>query len=811
MIRSAPQWPPRRSLLWALALIAGFGAVALWLLWPLPLRAGRVVVHDGDPLHQLWTMRWVQHTLFTEPARLFAANVNYPYDRALTLNQPMYTPALLTAPIYALTGNQVLAFNSAIILSFALSGIFTAILVQELTGSRWAALAAGVIYACAPVRQAHIYHLNLLGGYWTPLVLWGMHRLWSLQGGSTAQPGLARAALVAAVVGLAAAAQVLTEFYHAVYLGLAVLLFLVWQVAVRRWGLSRSGTLLLLLSGTLALLVVLPVLVNTVQAWGELGLRRPADDHDRYGARLLNYLATDQPLPLSRWLQPIGGPSAEINSAELSLYPGALAATMAVAGAALGLLRGRRDALLYLTLALAAFYLSLGPTIRVNLEAGGVPSPLYRWLYEHLPGFQGARVPARWALLLQLALAVLAGYTVAAVTDRRGRWAGPLIGALLVAVLLLDYRGTPGVGAEPIGDRPLPEIYGLLNEQPPGAVVMYPLVNADQNLPYRYEYFSTFHWRPMVNSGSSIVPPAYVDLRDALGALPAPRAVALLQALDVRYVVAHRYEMSDWDGWLARAQAEPNLRVLAEAEAGDVLLAVEPGGPPPELRAARREGSDGAPHLLLSTTGPRVLDRQHLYQRQRSAVVGLERSDGRVERVELPLPTYLLGGTWEASAPGLGADVVALRLPSAAGELRVPLEPAPATAREAAGLQLLGHTLPVSVPAGGVLPCRMYGQGRAPVAGLVLSLNIMDVQGTVLAKQDRFFDEGFAPPDRWRTEAAEPVPCDMPLPAELPPGRYSFAVGLYDPASAQFVPFADPEGNVGPYWHRPLVVSGRVE
>ena len=853
----------RARLAWPIFVLLFYGVLTVWLLWPYPLRAGQVMMHRGDPIHQLWTLRWTQHALFHDPAGLFAANVNYPYDAALTLNQPTYTNALLTAPVYALTHNQALTYNAGVLLSFVLAGAFTALLVQQLTGSRWAALAAGVLYAFAPVRQAHIYHLNLLSGYWTPLALWGLHRLWQMQNAKCKmQKGSGQANFyilhfsfcIVLIIALALAAQVLAEFYHAVYLALAVLLFLLWQLVTRRWGLTRRGTLLLATAGLLGLLLTLPVVVPTARAWSALDLRRTVADHDAYSARLENYLVTDRPMRLSYGLGRFNHQSPTSGAAEHSLYPGLLTLPLALAGVFAARRRGARDALLYLLIAVAAVYLSLGPTIRLGEGAGGIASPLYRWLYDHVPGFQGARVPSRWAMLAQLALAVLAGYGVAALValgpgrrssatdaaslihegheehedqfhlahlnlsglrDLRGfrilwhhsGWASG-VGALLLVALALDFWGPPiGGTTEVVGD-PVPQVYQALAAQPPGAVLEYPLVNADEMLVYRYEYYSTFHWRPLVNSGSSIVPQAYIELRDALGTFPEPRAVALLQALDVRYVVVHRYEMSGWSAWWQRAQAAPGVRVLARTtDKEDVLLAIDPNASPPDLVADRWPGADGQTHVLLTTGAPLVLDRTHLYERRHPTPVELEHLDGRIERVEAELPTYLLGGVAELAWPDLPEDVAALRLETARGPLRVPLSAAPRPERAVEGPQLVGPSLPASVPAGTALPCMLYGKGPLAIPGLVLSLNLLDGDGQLRAKQDRFFDEGFAPPDHWPSRGVEPVPCDLPIPADLPPGRYTFTVGLYDPAGARFIPFADPAGNVAFHWSRPIAVT----
>ena len=72
--------------------------------------------------------------------------------------------------------------------------------------------------------------------------------------------------------------------------------------------------------------------------------------------------------------------------------------------------------------AFIAFVLSLGPEIRTSGRLIGETAP-YSFLYSHVPGFDGLRVPARYAMLVTLFLAVTAGFGAAAI-ERRFRSGG---------------------------------------------------------------------------------------------------------------------------------------------------------------------------------------------------------------------------------------------------------------------------------------------------------------------------------------------------------------------------------------------------
>ena len=76
--------------------------------------------------------------------------------------------------------------------------------------------------------------------------------------------------------------------------------------------------------------------------------------------------------------------------------------------------------------------LSLGVGIR--LERGGemLPIPMpYATLYERIPGFGALRVPARWAMLTHLALALLASFALVHV----GQWLRSMVNHRLALII----------------------------------------------------------------------------------------------------------------------------------------------------------------------------------------------------------------------------------------------------------------------------------------------------------------------------------------------------------------------------------------
>lgn len=181
-----------------------------------------------------------------------------------------------------------------------------------------------------------------------------------------------------------------------------------------------------------------------------------------------------------------------------------------------------------LVLLVAAWWLSLGPrptTLGRPLE---ISAP-YAFLFEHVPGFAGARVPARYAMVVAFALAILAGFGLNAI-DRR-RWGPPVLIAAAVAFLaevnVLPFpvnRVAPPVNLAPLEARvypaaDAPRVYTAVRQLPRHAVLIeFPF--GDGEYDRRAMYYSTTHWRPLINGYSGFYPPDYARLTHFLSDLP---------------------------------------------------------------------------------------------------------------------------------------------------------------------------------------------------------------------------------------------------------------------------------------------------
>lgn len=254
---------------------------------------------------------------------------------------------------------------------------------------------------------------------------------------------------------------------------------------------------------------------------------------------------------------------------------------------------------------LVAAWLSLGPLPRsFGRELPGLG--LYALLYEHVPGFDGLRVPARFAMLVTLFLSLLGGYGAAALARRFGAR------ALLAPGLAFLLEATPAplilndVWAEPVLRPPpdrlqvgadVPAVYGHLRELP-GEVVLLELPFGSDPWELRYMVSSLAHGRRLVNGFSGAQPESYRRNREALRD-PLPNPEAALRAVaecGATHVIVHERS------WIRSQRGERVTRVLVEAgarrlaeEGGDVLLALAApaGSASGQAPAAAREPPAG--------------------------------------------------------------------------------------------------------------------------------------------------------------------------------------------------------------------------
>jgi hypothetical protein len=168
-------------------------------------------------------------------------------------------------------------------------------------------------------------------------------------------------------------------------------------------------------------------------------------------------------------------------------------------------------------LLLLAVWLSLGPAPSAG-DSRVSGFGLYGLLYSYVPGFTGVRVPARYAMVAGMFLAVAAAYGAARLGRRSWGSAGLVaIGLLVVAdgaamPLAMNHTWATGEATPPARVYPAaaaPSVYLDVRALPAGTVVAeFPF--GDPAWEIRAVYYAGMHGKPVLNGYSGAFPPGYM-------------------------------------------------------------------------------------------------------------------------------------------------------------------------------------------------------------------------------------------------------------------------------------------------------------
>lgn len=510
------------------AVLAVAALLAVVLTFPFAAQmthVGRVDNFDGA--FGIWNVSWVARTLVVNPTHVLDANIFYSHQRTLVYSETNLGAGALAIPAYWATRNPYFAFNFVFLLSMVASAAGSYYLVRYLVGDRRAAAVSAIAFAFCPYVFARTPQMQLLWTAGLPFSMLAFHR-------AADRPTAVRAI----VLGLVMAAQVAFCGYYAVFAMLMVGFATCVLAATRRLWTTMGYWKAIAIAAAVGVVGALPILIPYAQLQRSTGFGRTLADANRFSADWRAYCASSA--LAHRWLLGLIGHWQEV------LFPGFVATIGGIAGLVIGMRRERfRElAILYGALGAIACWASFGPS------AG-----LYTVLYWTIPPFSLMRAPARFGIVVTLALAVLAGIAVRELLARIARPA--LVGLLLALVTAAEL-------AVPLHFREVPLLspaYRMLATLPVGPVIELPFwsTNRDRFGHAWYMLNSTAHWMPLINGYSDYIPPEVLEAAPALKLFPSHKAFKLLAGPRPRYAVFHMNLFGDAD----RAATVAGIREFA--------------------------------------------------------------------------------------------------------------------------------------------------------------------------------------------------------------------------------------------------------
>jgi hypothetical protein len=459
----------------------------------------------------MWNVAWVAHALSTHPSSLFDANIFYPHEDTLAYSEANLVAGIIALPVWVLTANPYASYNAVVLFAFGAAALSAFLLVRVLGGSRLGATIAGLVYGFSPHMFSLVPHIQLLMTFGPALSMAAMHHF-------TRAPSARRGGLL----GLALAVTGLACAYYGIFAGLMTGVGLLWNLVTARRYRDASFWSGLGLAVAVVLVIVGPFFIPYFSI-REGGFERSLDEARVHSTNFGTFLASA--VVVHRWMLPLIGAHVDV------MFPGFLAITLAAVAVIrsvqkepAGLSRSLTG--LYVTAGVLAFWASLGP-------AGG----LYTALYHVVPAFTFLRAPVRFGVLVQLAIAVLAGFGVMWLEQQRVK-AWPKLAAVLVAIVLIEsYVGPLQLTAAPM----LSTAHRRLASLPRAPVAEFPFYSGrfDRSRHTEYMLASTFHWQPLINGYSDYMPADFFESAPVLETFPSTEALALLREKGVRWIVVH--------------------------------------------------------------------------------------------------------------------------------------------------------------------------------------------------------------------------------------------------------------------------------
>ncbi len=394
---------------------------------------------EGDSFEMMWLIWWLKKTVFSPT--LSAATIPllfHPHGLTLSLINTQIGAHILALPFAAAYG-AVPAYNIAMIMSLALSGVTAYFLGLNLTGNKLASVVCGLVWAFFPNKMGHALsgHLYQVAVFWIPLYV--LYLLRALD-----RPTLSSGV----VVGVFAVLVASVHLVHVAYFLLPVTILLVvmdWrQKKPNYWSRNRAASFGGALAVFSALLgpAYLPVISKAVG--GEMEYM-PATGLVGFSVDLLSFVLPAPNNPVLRLFPTLRDLSGVVNVtySESIAYLGIVPIALAL----MAIYRNFRVLSRWLVLGATTMVLSLGPLLKIGgrvIEAqiDNISSPIVLpyAILANLPFFQWSRTPARLHATTQLVLAILVAYGAAILIEKfKVEWHKVGVTILLSAIIFFEY------------------------------------------------------------------------------------------------------------------------------------------------------------------------------------------------------------------------------------------------------------------------------------------------------------------------------------------------------------------------------------
>jgi hypothetical protein len=540
-------------------------ALTLWYTWPIAAQLpSHVAGRSVDAEQFLWSYWWFREALTVQHSSPFWTDLLYfPEGVSLRYFTTNTLHALVSIPLQLIFGLPA-TFNLIGLAIFVATCASMTWLAYELSGSHAGALIGGIAFAFAPTQIFHwrVGQFNMLSVEFLPVYILCLYRVLHAQAERWPWRWI-----LAAAAALACAA--LSDWQFAIYLGLFSLLAVGAMLigSLRRWQAILGPSAVV---AALAVIVLLPYILPMLSELASDNYMLRSDlDTLYHAADVKAFLVPNPASPFwADWSARQLAPLADTGIVQTVVSLSFVTLALAIIGA---LLRWRQ-ARFWLFVGGVFWVLSLGPRLKWfgTITEIGMP---YLALFQ-LKIMQVSRFPARFAMITQICLAIVAALGVAALLQRRDtaaqarRWPRPALIVVAGVALIAELLPAPNA-TEPLA--PAPSFFSDGSLAGAGAIVEQP------NPSNRGMYFQTLHGRPVLWGELSRDNPAG-PLLAFLRTGPAPRQQEIFDAPRDWLCAAAALRITHYVRYASTPRRPPEGTTLLRAEEGAELYRIEDPG-----------------------------------------------------------------------------------------------------------------------------------------------------------------------------------------------------------------------------------------
>ncbi|MEK7502611.1 MAG: hypothetical protein AAB609_03730 [Patescibacteria group bacterium] len=542
----------KRQLVYGISSFLIFLTASLYITFPLVFHLGSLATGLGDELVIAWIQNWVIHSLTTNPFSLFEANIYYPFHNSLAFSDLFLTSSILSLIPLKIIGEPIATVNFTLISSLAMLGFFTYLLIYYLTKDFCISVLGGMLIIFSPAVLDKVVHLQILSIQWVPLSI-----LFFIIFIRTQKTRYLIFSLISFLL------QTYNSFLPGYFIAFSLFI-----ISLYSWFYDKKKTKKLITKNNilfiaLSITLIIPIVIPYYSVSNEFAYTRDIRDAIHFAIQPEDLLYPGSSTRLKDYLYFLPFNQFSQNGEFKPGYLGLVLSLLCIFALYYFIRNFKKNGFYvrsFITISLLGFILSLGPVLHLGRQTIHEPFPIvlpYTLFYYILPGFQGFRNSSRWEMLFIFGIVVVITLILHNLFKRYSSKRKVIIYLLLFVGIIAEFS-FPMHFEKIIQRKDFPLVYSWLAITPRDTkIIELPIYNwnmwpGTQNELLR-QYYSTSHFRKMVNGYTGFSPPPWQNLVVNISKdFPSDNITKLLKQLNIDYIVMHKkeYDILSIDNWV---------------------------------------------------------------------------------------------------------------------------------------------------------------------------------------------------------------------------------------------------------------------